>query len=116
MLTCVASTSLAQVLLKIGTSQASARALATGQQGIGQVLNMLSTPLVMLGLAVYVGSAIIYLKVLSEVPLSQAYPMVALSYALTMLAGVLWLNEPLVASRVAGAALVLIGVALIAWR
>lgn len=116
MLLCVALTSVAQVVLKLGATRAHLSSRAAEQAGWDAMLTMLTHPMVLLGLSLYVAATLVYLRVLSVLHLSQVYPVVALSYVFTMLAGVLWLGEPVVGSRVMGAALVLAGVGLISWR
>lgn len=116
MMLCVAVTSLAQVILKIGTTQATNNVRLPDSEALLRTAGQLGNPVVLAGLGLYVTAAIIYLRVLREVDLNQAYPMVALSYVFTILAGILWLGEPMHANRIAGAALVLVGVGLIAWR
>ncbi|MGQ9517612.1 MAG: EamA family transporter [Anaerolineae bacterium] len=74
-----------------------------------------TTPLVLLGLAMYGVGAFIWLIVLSRANLSYAYPMIALTYVLVPLAAWLFLNEPAIPPlRWAGMALIIIGVALVA--
>lgn len=116
MVTTVMLTSVAQVVLKIGTTGARQAAQAPDAGTIDRFVTMLGSPLVVLGLGLYVAATVIYLRVLSEADLSQVYPFVALSYVFTMAAGVVWLGEAVHLTRLAGAALILGGVALIAWR
>ncbi len=74
-----------------------------------------TTPLVLLGLAMYGVGAFIWLIVLSRANLSYAYPMIALTYVLVPLAAWLFLNEPAIPPlRWAGMVLIIIGVALVA--
>lgn len=74
-----------------------------------------TTPYVILGLALYVVGAFIWLIVLSRANLSYAYPMVALTYVLVPLAAWLLLNEPPIPPlRWAGIALIIAGVILVA--
>lgn len=62
------------------------------------------------GMACYVVSIGIWLVVLSRVDVSVAYPMVSLGYIVTAIAAYLWLGEALGPMRVAGIAVILIGV------
>ena len=65
------------------------------------------------GLACYVGSALCYLVALQGLPVSVAFPSVAVSYvAISLLAALLW-SEPLGASQVAGIGLICAGVVLL---
>ena len=105
----VGLSALAQVLLKHGSAAAHG---ATGSA----YLAILASPLTWGGLLVYGASALLWLRVLSLVPLSQAYPFVALGFVLTTVAGIAVFGEPVVATRVAGTALILAGVVLVVWR
>ena len=74
-----------------------------------------TTPLVMLGLALYAVGAVIWLIVLSRVDLSFAYPMIALTYVLVPLAAWLFLNEPAIPPmRWIGMGVIIAGVVLVA--
>lgn len=74
-----------------------------------------TTPLILLGLAMYGVGAFIWLIVLSRANLSYAYPMIALTYVLVPLSAWLFLNEPAIPPlRWAGMALIIVGVALVA--
>ena len=75
---------------------------------------MLTVPWVLAGFLCFGISAILWLAVVSRVPLSYAYPMVALSYVLIFGASYVWFGEALGALRVAGAALICFGVVLVA--
>lgn len=116
MLGTVMLTSVAQVVLKVGTSHARVDDAFPEAGTIDRFITMLGSPLVILGLGLYVAATVVYLRVLSELDLSQVYPFVALSYVFTMAAGFLWLGETAHITRLAGAALILGGVALISWR
>jgi multidrug transporter EmrE-like cation transporter len=109
-------TAFAQVLLKMGS--AASRDAVSAAQGtlLSSYQAMLSAPPTLLGLALYGASALLWLRVLSALQLSQAYPFVALSYVLTTGAGIVVLGEPLVATRVAGTVLILLGVLLVGYR
>ena len=105
----------AQVLLKAGASSG-ARAPAESPDVVTGTLALLASPATIAGLVVYGVSALLWLRVLAGVALSQAYPYVALGIVLTTLAGVVVFQEPLVASRMAGTALILGGVLLVGYR
>ena len=73
-----------------------------------------SNPWVVLGLALYFLSAIVWLLVLSRVDVSFAYPFVGIGFILTMLMGWLALGDLMSPSRVVGTLLIAAGVVLIA--
>ena len=96
--------------------------LKVGAEGVGQVnlgkwesirhflLALISSPQVLLGLALFGLSAVIWLVVLSRVDLSYAYPMVAIGYVLTLILSRLLLNEDVSLTRWIGVAIICLGV------
>ncbi len=74
----------------------------------------LTSPLVWLGLVLYGMSAVLWLWVLSRLPVSLAYPLVSLGFVVTMGVGVVWLDEPFSWVRVAACTLIVAGVTLLA--
>lgn len=107
----VSLSALAQLALKIGTNGA-----ATGRaNGIGgEMGGLLQSPMVFVGLGLYGFGALLWLFVLGRAPLSLAYPFVGIGFILTMLAGMLWLNESMSAARIAGTLLIALGCVLVA--
>lgn len=107
----VCLSALAQLALKIGTgSAAAARANGLG----GEMGGLLQSPMVFVGLGLYGLGALLWLFVLGRAPLSLAYPFVGIGFILTMLAGVLYLNEGVSAARVAGTLMIALGCVLVA--
>ncbi len=78
------------------------------------ILKGIFTPYVFAGFVCYGLSSLIYLWVLSKLSLSFAYPFVALSFVMVMIASWALLGETLPPLRVAGAALILLGVLTVA--
>ena len=104
----------AQIALKAGmTSEGVQRALGHGPL-VGQVLAVLLNPWVIVGLALYVTSAAVWLVVLARVPVSTAYPFVAVAIVLTGLLGRLIFHDNFPPMKIAGSALIVGGVALLA--
>lgn len=103
----------AQVLLKIGMSTPRVQ-LALVDGGAPALLAIATTPAVILGLACFGASAIVWLMVLSRIDVSQAYPFVALGIAITAAAGHLLLGESLSTLRVVGILAILVGVIFVA--
>jgi drug/metabolite transporter (DMT)-like permease len=90
-----------QILFKSGANSAPNLA--------AQLLN----PLTLVGLVVYGIAAVAYIRALSKIPVSIAFPSAASSYAVVaILAHFLW-NEPLGWQQWAGIALIASGVTLI---
>jgi multidrug transporter EmrE-like cation transporter len=107
----VVLSSSAQVLLKAGVSTPAIRmAFADSGNRIGIALALLTSPLVLLGLAVFGLSAIVWLFVLSKIAVSHAYPFVALGIVMTVAAGRIMFGEPFSALSLIGVALIVSGV------
>ncbi|HYF60595.1 MAG TPA: EamA family transporter [Burkholderiaceae bacterium] len=87
--------------------------LKTGSVGAESLWTQLSRPSTLLGLACYGGSAIAYLVALQRIPVSTAFPSVALSYVVIAVLGALLWAEPLGWSKAGGIALICAGVALL---
>jgi multidrug transporter EmrE-like cation transporter len=101
----------AQLLMKIGMS--GPRPQSAGLEGLVQaVLN----PWVLAGLGCYGLSAILWLSVLSRMPLSLAYPLVSVAIAAVVVLSAVLFGEPIPAPRAWGVVLIVIGVGLIGLR
>lgn len=96
-----------QVFLKIGMSSLKA------QPAVTLIVKGLTTPLVLLGLFLYVLSALIWLIVLSRTELSFAYPFIGLSYILILIISWLFLGEDVRLIRWLGTLIICLGVILI---
>ncbi len=68
------------------------------------------TPAILLGLACYGISVVIWMAVLSRVAVSVAYPMVSIGYIIAAVAGWYFFNEPLSALRITGIFVIILGV------
>ena len=79
---------------------------------VGQQLQPLARPWVLVGLLVYAASAVVWLRVLADWEVSKAYPLVGLGFVLATVVGY-FMGEALTPLRVAGALLIALGVALI---
>ncbi len=69
-------------------------------------------PMVLIGLALYGLSAVVWLSVLARWDVSKAYPLVGFGFVLTALVGY-FIGEQLSAPRWAGVALICLGVMLV---
>src|SRR3954463_5410916 len=72
-----------QITLKMGMTAVGEIGGDAPMQPPHLALRVLTTPLVMVGLGLYVLGAMAWMTVLSRVALSFAYPMLALTYAIT---------------------------------
>jgi len=110
----VAMATTAQLLLKVGMSDAGVRALIDGRRWGGVALNLTQNPWVVAGLSLYILGAVVWLLVLARVELSFAYPFVGLGFIITMLFGWWFLGDALSMQRVLGTLLIAGGVVLVA--
>jgi drug/metabolite transporter (DMT)-like permease len=93
--------SFAAVLLKMGATRLN-----------GGLLSFLNPPLI-LGVALYLGSSVIYASGLRGGQLSVLYPMVSLGYIWTIVWARVFFKEAFTARKMAGLGLILLGVALV---
>ena len=105
------ATSLAggQVLFKYA-----ALTTAEASSGIQKFANLALNPAFILAIVLYAGLSVFWVWLLARVPLSHAYPFVALAFMLTLTAGVMLFNEPATPRLVIGGALILGGLLVIA--
>lgn len=90
-----------QLLLKWGTAHHE------------RLIHLFIDPFLMLGLGCYFVAALFYIYALKEIPLSVAFPSVALSYLLVAYAAHLLFGEPLSSIKWFAMALILSGVFLL---
>jgi len=112
MLLSIGLSTAAQILLKLGMNQVRTAPAADGPVGFAMAAAF--SPGVIGGLTAYGLSAVVWLLVLARVDVSKAYPCVALGFAATVLAGHLLLGEPVSLMRIAGVAVIMGGVLIVA--
>lgn len=100
-----------QFLWKYGMSKSSG-----GFQSLNGVLQLFVSPYVLSGLAMYGAATVLWLFILSRVPLSLAYPIQSLAYILAVIGAYYIFHEPLNAAKIFGCILILAGVSLIGWK
>ncbi len=99
-----------QFVMKLGVAQVG----RFGEMGAASfVLKTLSNPWVILGIILYGLSAIVWLGLISRVPLSVAYPMLSLAYVLVVFVSWAFLGEGVSALNWLGVLLIALGVILI---
>ncbi|MDB5055768.1 MAG: eamA-like transporter family protein [Bacilli bacterium] len=77
---------------------------------------LILSPYVLGGLAIYGVATVLWLFILSRVELSLAYPIQSLAYIIAVI-GAYWVfDEPLSAVKIVGCLLILSGVIFIGWR
>lgn len=96
--------------------KAAARGLpAFADLGLWRLLvTMFTTPMILAGFACFFASSILWIIALRSVPLSVAYPMVALSYIIIFIGSHFLFAEPLGWRLWTGALLIVCGIVLIA--
>jgi drug/metabolite transporter (DMT)-like permease len=83
--------------------------------GLGHlVAHALATPVVLLGFGLYFCGFLLWLTILKSVDLGRAFPMTAMVYVTTLACAVMLFHERLNATRIAGVAVIALGVALLA--
>ena len=95
---------LGQLILKFGMNQV----------GKFDLVRSFTNPLVILGLAFYGVSLILWMMVLTRENLSFVYPLVAFSYVLTVTLSRLVLHEPVPSLRWLGLAVIVLGILMVA--
>lgn len=84
--------------------------VSTGQR----LLGLLVSPTFLLAILLYAALSAYWVWLLSFIPLSRAYPFVALAFVLTLASGVIIFSEPLSWRLVTGGALIVLGLLVIA--
>jgi multidrug transporter EmrE-like cation transporter len=98
-----------QIVLKVGMQR------APEARGIVETVRIILTqPYVMLGMAFYFLSSLLYLQVIQKWDLNLVYPMIAISYVMVAVLARILLHEPIPAMRVLGLVLICIGVSVMA--
>ncbi len=71
-------------------------------------------PMMWVAVALYAGATLLWVRILTSVPLSRAYPFAALAFVLVPGAGYLFFHEPITIRYALGTAFIVIGVAIAA--
>ena len=103
----------AQLLLKAGTT-ALGDALFSSDAIVASVVRIVFQPLILTGLVCYVVSFGLWIAVLSKAPVSVAYPMLSLGFVANALVAAAVFDEALTVMKMAGIALIVIGVFVLA--
>jgi drug/metabolite transporter (DMT)-like permease len=101
-----------QFLLKVGVNKTGGLVF-TRDRLLDTALKVGTQPFIVVGILLFVLSMVVWLAVLSKMELSRAYPMVSISYVLVALMAKFILGEQLGLTRVAGIAVILVGVVLV---
>ncbi|MBI5832933.1 MAG: multidrug resistance protein [Armatimonadetes bacterium] len=82
-------------------------------ESIASLFGALMQLRIIIGLGFFVVSSMLYLTVMSKMPLSVLYPMVALNYIFVTISARYFLGEPVNAMRVVGLSVIVAGVVLV---
>lgn len=103
-LACVCVISTGQLLFKLASGHIDFRRPLADPQGLA---------ILAVALALYGGATLVWVAVLRHAPLNRIYPIMALSFVLTPLGGVVFLKEPISTQYWAGVGLILVGLIVI---
>ncbi len=101
-----------QLLLKFAIGRANISMDTAGP--VGYYVRLFTTPLVLLGFLMYGFSSLIWLFILSKLPLSLAYPLVSMGYVMVVFFSWLLLHEHVSLTRIMGVLVICLGVTLLA--
>lgn len=79
-----------------------------------RLVGLAVSPAFVAAIALYAGLSVFWVWLLTTIPLSRAYPFVAVAFALTSTAGILIFGEPMSWRLVLGCALIFAGLVVIA--
>ncbi len=110
----VALSSGSQIILKSAMSAQDIQHTMKSGNSIELMVMISTSPQVIAGLGCFGLSAVIWLFVLSRIPLSSAYPFVALGILVTVLAGAFFFGEVIAPLKALGVGLIMGGILLVA--
>jgi multidrug transporter EmrE-like cation transporter len=85
-----------------------------GVTGVSWLIEIARLPTLWLALALYGGATLLWVRVLTTMPLSRAYPFMALAFVLVPAASHVFFQEPINTYHVVGTVLIVIGVLVVA--
>ncbi|MAO56516.1 MAG: hypothetical protein CMM61_12565 [Rhodospirillaceae bacterium] len=106
----IAYLKLAGFLLMIVAGQICFKKAALSGAGLDNIFQSLFNKWMIAAFAIYGTATFIWVTILRTLPLSTAYPFIALGFLLVPLAGVLLFGEHLTAVQWAGAVLIVVGI------
>jgi undecaprenyl phosphate-alpha-L-ara4N flippase subunit ArnE len=104
LLTFPVAIAIGQILFKRAAREVSAAS------GIAWLLEVARLPTMWVALALYGAATVLWVRILATVPLSRAYPFMALAFILVPAGGYVFFQESITLRYVVGAALIVIGV------
>ena len=112
-LTGVLLNAVAQLALKASVREQGAIGLNLAD-ALPTALRIAAEPWLWLGLGCYVVSVVVWILALSRVEVSIAYPMLSIGYIINTLVAWAWLGEVLSVNKIAGIAIITVGVIVLA--
>jgi multidrug transporter EmrE-like cation transporter len=113
LLTSVAFGAIGQLTLKAGMNSVRGDQTAL-QLSTDTLIRMATNPLLLLGIAVFGVSTLLWLLALSKADLSFAYPFLSLTYMAVLVGGAVLFNERITIPRILGFAIIIAGVWVVA--
>lgn len=101
--------SIGQVALKIGANRIDNLSF-TYETVLLDVLRIIRTPEIILGLLFFGSSFLLWVKILTKSDLGYAYPLVSIGYINVVILSYFLFNEPITSSKFIGIILILLGV------
>ncbi len=97
-----------QTLIKVGLNEIGGVSLFGGDP-LGSLMGLFRTPWIILGMACYGFSSILWLDVLSKLDFSLAFPLVSLTYVFQVVIGRFIFHESVGMNRIVGVLFILCG-------
>jgi drug/metabolite transporter (DMT)-like permease len=98
-----------QTVWKLGLEQA-------GGLRLDNLVSVLFSPLILLGIVIYGLATVLWLYVLSRLPISLAYPLQSIAFLLGLVVAILVFKESVPPNRWVGAAIILGGITVLSWK
>lgn len=98
-----------QTVWKIGLDK-------TGGLRLENLLSVLFSPLILLGIFIYGVATLLWLYVLSRLPISVAYPLQSVAYVLALLIAFFFFKESVPPNRWIGAGIILAGITVLSLK
>jgi multidrug transporter EmrE-like cation transporter len=83
---------------------------------LSSLQSLCSSPYIIAGLVIYIAATVLWLNILSNTPLSLAYPLMSISYVLGIMAGCLLFKEYAPITRWFGVVVICAGVYLVSLK
>lgn len=80
---------------------------------VGAIIKLMLSPYIVTGLTMYGFATVLWLFILTRVPLSVAYPIQSLAYVFAVFGAYFIFNEPLSLMKILGVLMIMIGVSFI---